>query len=53
MYKYITQDDDSCGIIQVNEDSRSWIVPDANHYLWKEYLEWKAQGNTPEPADEV
>ena len=51
-YKYIEQDDESKGVIRLNIDgSTSWITNDIDHYLWREYLEWKVLGNTPEDAD--
>ena len=28
------------------------IPKDLNNYRYQEYLEWVADGNTPEPADE-
>ena len=28
-----------------------WIAPDPNNRMYREYLEWVAEGNTPDPAE--
>jgi hypothetical protein len=32
-------------------DTNLWIPKDSSNTDYKEYLEWVAAGNTPEPAD--
>ena len=54
-YKFYRTDkqssDNDSGITKV-EDGKTWFIPEsADNTDWKEYLEWKAEGNTPEAAD--
>lgn len=39
-------------IIKTEESGKRWYIPlDPANTSYKEYLEWLAAGNTPEPAD--
>ena len=40
-------------VVKTNTDGKVWSIPfvEANTD-YQEYLEWLAEGNTPEPADE-
>ena len=54
-YKFYRTDkqssDNDSGITKV-EDGKTWFIPESTDNTdWKEYLEWKAAGNTPEAAD--
>jgi len=53
MYKLLPIVDgvESHTILKVNENRYIPINKNNRHY--QEYLEWVAEGNTPEPADEV
>jgi hypothetical protein len=50
-YQYIEQGNDSVGIKLSDENNISFIPCNPDHYLWREYLAWKALGNTPEDAE--
>ncbi len=39
-------------IIKTEESGKRWYIPlDPANTSYKKYLEWIAEGNTPEPAD--
>ena len=53
MYKLINDEEGNLALIRYKTDSVLRFIPIAEgnrHY--QEYLEWVAEGNTPEPADE-
>jgi hypothetical protein len=53
MYKQLKNIDGSIssGVI-VRISDGAWIPFDPNNTDYQKYLEWLAEGNTPEPADE-
>ena len=51
-YKLL-KDRDTNEISGVLELANNWWIPkDEGNRHYQEYLEWLAEGNTPEPADE-
>ena len=34
-----------------DDDEIWWIAPDTDNRMYQEYLEWVAEGNTPDPAE--
>ena len=50
MYKLVNDfDNKPCFVIRVSDATSIPFDPDNTDY--QEYLEWLAEGNTPEPAD--
>ena len=52
-YKLIKNNETSTIEIIHNIDKNVFIPIDPANTDYQEYLEWVAEGNTPEPADEV
>jgi hypothetical protein len=51
---YIDETNETVDCIKKEEDGKVIHIPIApNNRHYQEYLEWLAQGNEPEPADEV
>ena len=39
-------------IQKIEDGSQTWSIPiDENNTMYQEYLEWVAEGNTPQEAD--
>ena len=52
IYKLITnRDNQPVGVLRV--DDGACIPFDEANTSYQEYLKWVAEGNTPEPADEI
>ena len=53
MYKKVLDMDGTESTTTVLRKSDNAVIPfDNNNKDYQEYLEWVAEGNTPEPADE-
>jgi len=54
-YKLQQDNENNVTSIQVTKDDGTvWSIPlDKDNVDYQEYLEWIAEGNVPEPADEV
>ena len=52
MYKLYINTLGETGILKINDNSITSFTEDPANIDYQEYLEWLAEGNTPEPADE-
>ena len=54
IYKLINDDEGNTSTIKLTQnDGAEWFIPlDDSNTMYQEYLEWVAEGNEPEPADE-
>jgi len=53
-YKLVKDNDNKVVGVTYIENGKPWFVPaNENNDHYQQYLNWVAEGNTPEPADEV
>jgi len=53
MYKLLQNENSVVGVLKIEGNAISTIPFDPANTDYQEYLKWLAEGNTPEPADEV